>query len=238
MARKNTAKTICECSRYSVLVGLRNDAKGDLTWDDELTTGCPKTLTGRTFAPGHDAKLKGFLIRVGTDGHEVTDDQGISCTAEAMAGRYGFAHMVREGIENAQLAREEKANKAKVRAHKADLRNERELEKMERKLAKADTTHDGNSARQERELAALVEAEEAKHAAELAAEALARQAQQDALDEEWAEAHTDEDKAKYAEPQIVTAKVGRWTYEGTVEGDTFHYVAKGEAKIATKFTLV
>lgn len=237
MARKNTAKTICECSRYSVLVGLRNDAKGDLTWDDELTTGCPKTLTGRTFAPGHDAKLKGFLIRVGTDGHEVTDDQGISCTAEAMAGRYGFAHMVREGIENAQLAREEKANKAKVRAHKADLRNERELEKLAKAEAKV-TTHDGNGARQARELAALVEAEEAKHAAELAAQAEARQRLLDEADEEWAEAHTDEDKAKYADPQIVTAKVGRWTYEGTVEDGEFTYTAKGEARTTTKFTLV
>lgn len=236
MARKNTAKTICECSRYSVLVGLRNDAKGDLTWDDELTTGCPKTLTGRTFAPGHDAKLKGFLIRVGTNGHEVTDDQGISCTAEAMAGRYGFAHLVREGIENAQLARQEKSDKARVRAHKAELRNERELDKMERKLAKP--THDGNSARQERELAALVAAEEAKHAAELAAQAEARQRLLDEADEEWADSHTDEDKAKYADPQIVTAKVGRWTYEGTVEGDEFTYTAKGEARTTTKFTLV
>lgn len=224
MARKTSAKTVCECSRYSVLVNIHtNPADGNLVWDEELTTGCPKTLTTRTFAPGHDAKLKGFLIRAGVDGHEVTDDQGISCTAEAMAGRYGFAHLVREGIDNGKLAREDKANKAKARAHKAELRNDRENEKAAKRAAKAETkTHDGNSARQERELAALVAAEETKFAAEQAAQADERP------EPEW------DDEG----PEIVTAKVGRWTYEGTVEGDTFHYVAKGEPKIATKFTLV
>jgi hypothetical protein len=225
MARKTSpAKTVCECSRYSVLVNIHtNEADGNLVWDQELTTGCPKTLTGRTFAPGHDAKLKGFLIRVGTDGHEVTDDQGISCTAEAMAGRYGFAHLVREGIDNAKFAREEAANRRKVRDHKAELRNAKADAKAERKLAKVlPAEHDGNSARREREMAALVAAEEEKFAAEQAAQADERP------EPEWDD-----------EPKIVKAKVGRWTYEGTVDGEGFTYTdAGGNAKTATKFELV
>lgn len=40
-------------------------------------------------------------------------------------------------------------------------------------------------------------------------------------------------------PPVVQAKVGRATYEGVVDGDTFHYVdAKGNEKQAAKFTLV
>jgi hypothetical protein len=239
MARKNTAKTPCECSRYSVLINIRTGNDGNLVWDQELTTGCPKTLTGRDFAPGHDAKLKGFLIRAGIEGHEVCDDQGISCTAEAMAGRYGFAHMVREGVENGKFKRAEAAERRKAREHKAELRNDRENEKAERKLAKAakvvETTHDGNSARQERELAALVAAEEAKFAEQQAAQADERP------EPEW----DDEPQAVIIEEpmpesvEMVEAKVGRWTYLGEVRNGWFVYSdRKGNKKSTQDFELV
>ena len=55
--------------------------------------------TLRTFAPGHDARLKGFLIRAGRQGQTVKvlgEDEPISPLAAA--NRYGFGHMVAEGI--------------------------------------------------------------------------------------------------------------------------------------------
>lgn len=45
--------------------------------------------------------------------------------------------------------------------------------------------------------------------------------------------------AKAAKPAPVQAKVGRWTYEGTVQGGEFTYVtAKGETKTTSKYTVV
>ncbi|MFI5640320.1 hypothetical protein ACIA8H_23335 [Streptomyces goshikiensis] len=93
----------CECSRYSVLVNLR-DVDGDLAWDEELTTGCTAT-TARVFAPGHDAKLKSALIRWGAEGHDVTrDGDGVNTTADAatLAAKFIFANMVTAGIKRAQ----------------------------------------------------------------------------------------------------------------------------------------
>ncbi|MET9564290.1 hypothetical protein [Streptomyces tauricus] len=115
MAAKTTAKktaqtktaepTRCECSRYSVLVNVReNGTDGDLTWDEELTTGCA-TTTKRVFAPGHDAKLKSALIRWGAQGHEVTrDDDGVNTSADAatLAAKFVFGHMVAAGIKRAE----------------------------------------------------------------------------------------------------------------------------------------
>lgn len=98
-----TEPTRCECSRYSVLVNVR-EVDGDLTWDDELTTGCA-TTTKRVFAPGHDAKLKSALIRWGAQGHEVTrDDDGVNTTADAatLAAKFAFGHMVAAGITRAE----------------------------------------------------------------------------------------------------------------------------------------
>lgn len=42
-----------------------------------------------------------------------------------------------------------------------------------------------------------------------------------------------------ASPRKVTAKVGRWQYQGTVAGGKFSYKTKsGDAKVTTKFSLV
>lgn len=68
--------------------------------------------TARTFAPGHDARLKGFLIRVGRAGHLVATPEGGTPEFPAkVAERFGFAQMVREGI-----ARPARTRKAKVAA--------------------------------------------------------------------------------------------------------------------------
>jgi len=55
--------------------------------------------TYRNFAPGHDARLKGFLIRVGRAGHKVKvmgSDEVV--TPVKAASRYGFAEMVQDGV--------------------------------------------------------------------------------------------------------------------------------------------
>lgn len=205
MTRKPKTQTPCQCANFSV--NTWNETTQE--WDTTATTGCPGTLTTRDFAPGHDAKLKGFLIRAGLAHQEVSDNQGVTASPEKMAARFGFAHMVIAGIENGKFARAEKMDKKRKRQAAADRRNDLENEKV----------HDGNQARKTRELAALVQAEEEKFAAE----------QADSRPEpEWDD-----------EPQIVKAKVGRWTYEGTVEGDTFTYTDAGQnVKTTTKFALV
>lgn len=229
MAKKTPVQIPCSCSKYSV--NEWDEAKQD--WNTKATTGCRGVLTARTFAPGHDAKLKGFLIRAGIAGDEVSDDQGITAHAFAMAARYGFEVMVRQGVVGGILKLENKKLKKGERSELAEAAQAR-VDAMK---------HDGNEARQEREakgLEAQVAAEEAKYAEQRISEA-AQAWRESQADEEWADAHTDEDKARYAdpsEPTIVKAKVGRWTYEGTVEGDTFTYEAKGEVRTSTKFTLV
>ncbi|MFF3870659.1 hypothetical protein [Streptomyces sp. NPDC001978] len=113
---------------------------------------------------GHDAKLKGFLIRAGVAGHEVRrDDGGVVSVADAAthAKQYTFGHMIAAGVERAQTKAAKKA---------------------ERQAAKDAATKEAMTryaARQTRKMAAK----------------LARQA---------------------AAPATVTAKVGRWTYEGEV----------------------
>lgn len=197
MTKSKKTLVPCECSKYEILVNVReNGTNGDLIWDQEIRTGCPGVLTGRTFAPGHDAKLKGYLIRAGLAGYEVTrveEGMAYSSNAAAAADRYGFGAMVREGIELGREKRDAKIENKKARAKKADARNEAELEKLP-EIAEADKP-------------------------------------------------VAEEDAQPSEPAIVKAKVGRWTYEGVVDGDgenfSFTYTDnKGETKTATKFTLV
>lgn len=120
-AKTAKAKVACECSKYEILVNVHEiDGPGsgsDLDWDEEITTHCTSTTT-RVFAPGHDAKLKGFLIRNGLLGHEITRrDEGmaVSGDAETFARRYDFGHMVLEGL---RLGQEKAAAKAAKKAKK------------------------------------------------------------------------------------------------------------------------
>lgn len=157
--------TPCECSRYSVLSNVREAENGDLTWDQELTTGCAAT-TRRTFAPGHDAKLKSALIRWGAEGHEIRyDDGGMSTTADAatLAAKFPFGHMVAAGIKRAE--------------DKAAAKAERDAARAARKVAPK-------------------------------------------------------------KPKVVTAKVGRATFEGRMDGEHFVYEVKGNERRTLKFELV
>jgi hypothetical protein len=131
----NATLAPCACSLFAAVA-----ADGTRT-----TTGCTAT-TRRTFAPGHDARLKGFLIRAGKAGHLVATPEGTQEFPAKVAERFGFAHMVREGI-------------ARPSRRKAD-----------------------------------------------------------------------------ATPRVVTAKVGRWYYEGQVTARGFAYTDKrGNAKVAERY---
>lgn len=92
-ANTNTAKTTaphaCDCGGYKAI-----DASGTVV----VTTGCNAT-TRRTFAPGHDARMKGFLIRAGREGMLIrTPEGGDDQLPAKVAERFGFAQMVRDGI--------------------------------------------------------------------------------------------------------------------------------------------
>lgn len=73
-------------------------------------TGCTQ-LTHRTFAPGHDAKLKSLLIRAGAAGAEVVRHEGgvtVVTSAERVAEHFGFWHQVLAGIRRSQAKAAEK----------------------------------------------------------------------------------------------------------------------------------
>lgn len=143
------AKTLapCQCSQF---VAYNTES------DVEYTTGC-NAQTARTFAPGHDARLKGNLIRWAVLGYEIRVGD-VTKSAEGWAEGFGFGYMVAAGIRRSA---ERAAAKAEKRIRKAVL------------------------------------------------------------------------------PAIVTAKVGRWTYEGTVNNGTFRYLDKQDVmRETTKFVQI
>lgn len=84
------SENTCVCGRFEVV-----DQSGKVV----ETIECRKTTRG-TFAPGHDAKLKGLLIRAGRAGHrvrEVGDDR--KQWPMTVARRYGFGHQVRRALD-------------------------------------------------------------------------------------------------------------------------------------------
>jgi hypothetical protein len=162
--------TLCACGGITFV-----------SFGEERTTVC-RAGTTRTFAPGHDARLKGMLIRAAVAGEVIRLAPGDVVSPEWFAGKFGFAHMVRDGIT-------------------------RQMAKLQAKVAKKIAADDDN--RPALEIVAELEVDEAA-----VAEALGK-----------------------PEVRKVTAKVGRWPYEGTVIGGVFHYKnAAGESKLATKFT--
>lgn len=250
---KNTAPaaTPCECGLFEALdpeqLTEENLANGDY---DSFTTGCNAT-TKRTFAPGHDAKLKSFLIKHDALGHDIRRvEGGMAVSAEAIshATRYEFAHLVAAGIEKARAKAQARAARAAAKAAKPA--------KAERKLAEGaglvTPTHDGNEARQAREaktFAQLVAEEEAKHAAEQAASRPAPE--WDDVPEGFVVVTEVQDSVVLApadeaetvdltdEPEVI-AKVGRWDYRGIVKDGTFYYLAKDghTNKETTAYTVV
>ncbi|MEU9187565.1 hypothetical protein AB0D14_24095 [Streptomyces sp. NPDC048484] len=109
-ANTTAAKTVqaepvaCTCSQFAT--------------EDGRTTGCAAE-TKRLFAPGHDAKLKSFLIKAGAEGVEVIRTvDGIASSADAAthAAKFAFGHMVAAGITRAEGKAAEKAERAAARA--------------------------------------------------------------------------------------------------------------------------
>ncbi|QJD54053.1 hypothetical protein SEA_GALACTICA_106 [Streptomyces phage Galactica] len=214
-----TGATACECSKYEAFIPEQhteeNLANGNY---DTFSTGCVAT-TKREFAPGHDAKLKSFLIQHGAQSHEIRYGAVVS-TAEDFAKRYTFGYMILEGIAKAKEKLAAKAERAAKKAAKP-AKAERKLAEKAKVVAPA------------KPLAEVVAEEEAKHAAEVAAsrpepewddeETATRKPVSDG-DDEALNARAREER----ERDEVTAKVGRWEYKGIITDEGgFRYRNKG-----------
>lgn len=115
----------CECQKYSIEIWTGEVPEGADPGEyvEYIETGCHQTTT-RTFAPGHDAKLKSLMIAAGAQGNAVRRDEGgMANTGDAvtMAGAFGFESQVGAGIARAQARQAERAaKKAAKAAAKAD----------------------------------------------------------------------------------------------------------------------
>ena len=92
--------TPCECSQFTAY---------DIDNDVEYRTHCT-SQTARTFAPGHDAKLKGNLIRWAVLGYEIRRGD-VTKSAEGWAEGFGFGYQVRSGIRRSAERAQAKADK-------------------------------------------------------------------------------------------------------------------------------
>lgn len=240
-AKKSTA-TACECSKYEAVISAElteeNLANGSY---QTFSTDCTAT-TRNTFAPGHDAKLKSALIRWGADaGMEVARlAGGVRTTASAQhwADSHGFGTQVAAGIKKAQ---EKQAAKAARAAKKAAPKAERVL------AEKAGLVATETPSEAAKNLAEIVAAEEAAHAAEVAASR--PEPEWDDEPQAAADAPVLEDEAamntaarEERERHLVKAKVGRWEREGVLNDDkSFSFRDKsGDLKTVAKgkFTLL
>lgn len=216
--------TACACSRFDALDPEQlTDANLESGDYDVWTTGCTQT-TRNTFAPGHDAKLKSFLIKHSVEGHEVRELVGgtaVSRDAVGHANQFGFAHMVDAGIKRwAFRLGEQTAKKAAKAAAKR--------ESAERKLAE--------KAKVVKPLATVVAEEEAAHKAAEVAKVQEREASASWADQAPIPGGSE---PKVPTAEVVKAKVGRWVYEGTIADGEFAYTDKnGKAKSTRKFTEV
>lgn len=90
----------CECSLYSYR--LKKNGR-----DVNVSTNCA-ARTADTFSRGHDAKLKSLLIAAGVLDLDVHIGGDLAAyPALSVAVRYGFGHMVRDGIIRGKAARTE-----------------------------------------------------------------------------------------------------------------------------------
>lgn len=238
-AAKKSEPTACECSLYEAVISAQlteeNLANGTY---ETFSIGCEAT-TKNTFAPGHDAKLKSALIRWGADeGMEVARLAGgvrTVATAQHWADTHGFSTQVAAGIKKAQ---EKAAAKAARATKKAAPKPERALAQSAGLVAPETPSEPAKS------LAEIVAAEEAAHAAEVAAnrpapewddEPTERRAPVSDGDDEVLNAAAREER----ERGLVICKVGRWEREGRLNEGTFSYRDKsGELKETDKFTFL
>lgn len=120
--KKVVVPTPCACQFYS-----GQDVKGNT-----LSTGCDEE-TPRTFRPGHDAKLKSLLIKVGAAGNQVTkstDDEDVEMDPLHAAEEFGFRGLVEKSVEAAKAKEDARAAKAQERA---EAKAKKEQEKAEAK---------------------------------------------------------------------------------------------------------
>ncbi|MEV5441218.1 hypothetical protein AB0N23_01460 [Streptomyces sp. NPDC052644] len=99
---KQNANRRCVCGSYSYEVLIHENADGDKVWQQKAT-GCAET-TQRTFASGHDAKLKSLLVAAGVGGHRVRKVHYDTVTVKdalRVAADLGWEDLVREAIARA-----------------------------------------------------------------------------------------------------------------------------------------
>ena len=89
MVKSNSPSTRpCECGLWRYREG-----------QSEVSTGCDRQVSGsRRFAQGHNAVLKGLLIRAGIAGADVTRADGRTFGPTSGAEQYGFGYQVSAGI--------------------------------------------------------------------------------------------------------------------------------------------
>lgn len=194
--------TPCVCSQVAI------------SWSDDSEpegTDC-QAVTKSQFAPGHDAKLKGLLIRAGAVGADIRVQSGgmlQHTSAENVAAEFGFAKQVAAGIAKAREENEGKGEREAAKAAKAEASAAAKIAKAaEREAAKAT---------REQERAAKAEAKAAADAEKAAAKAA---------------------KPKVEDGQEVSAKVGRKIVNGHVEDGVFVYMQGDEEIRTAKFSLV
>ena len=182
-------------------------------------TGCTLT-TRRTFAPGHDAKLKSLLIQAGVRGWEARYGRisgGMLVTTDPIsaANRYGFGPQVRLGIERGQRAANAKATRQAAKANKPAKKAAGS--KATKAIAKA------ADAPPPREVPVKVVGPLAPKMLKVPAQAVTGDKGDKARDElaDLVGANGDAPKAGY---RRVIAKVGRHEYEGSVENGVLTYV--------------
>lgn len=161
----------CKCGLYSKV----EDDNGTPVLVELVP--CTATTNGN-FAPGHDAKLKSQLIKLGATDTSVyktvEGGEDVEMTAQDAANEYGFASKVREGIERAKTELATKADREKARADKkaaaetakAEKKAEREKAAAERKAAADKAKADKKAAVEAAKTEAAATANEAKADAE------------------------------------------------------------------------
>jgi DNA-directed RNA polymerase subunit M/transcription elongation factor TFIIS len=176
----------CECQKFDALDSAQlteeSLANGDY---DSWETYCTQD-TRNTFAPGHDAKLKSFLIKHELLGHEIRRHEGgvaVSDDAVGHAKRYGFGHMVVAGIVRAQ---ERAAVKAAKKAERDAAKEKKALESGKIKATITPSVTIPDEPECEHDTARPDDLECPECGADMSLV--------------WADQHTDEDKAAYAVP--------------------------------------
>ena len=120
---------LCECSEW---------------WyerDDEvhaqIETRCNRSIPGdRTFAQGHDAKLKSLLIEAGVLGVQVGRRiEGVTTwmSVDSAADRFGFSHQVYDGIQAGKAVVSKKRDRESARALR---KTEKDIKKRKQEAAK------------------------------------------------------------------------------------------------------